>query len=156
MADDQNPHIRDEFSPLDALMRAALRRYGEFSTETIDGDVALMVIEMANEIIDDIRQHPYASAEDIALPYYTSLQDARPVNDTIIRSGLLARVADQQQSETTGTRYAQYYRHMNSLMWRKLNGNTAIHLRQVGDGTHPKNSLGRATSTINGLTPDEE
>ena len=54
-----NPHIRDKNSPLSVLIMQTLRRYGDFHPGTVDGDVMLMMMEFANTIIDDIRQHPY-------------------------------------------------------------------------------------------------
>ena len=151
--EDQNPHIRDTYSPLDTLMIQAFRRYGEFSAETIEGDAAMMVIEFGNEIVDDIHMHPYASAADKLIPYYESVTDSREIHDTIVRAGLLARFAMQQMSEQTNLYMGDYYKKMNGLMWRRLNDNTAIRLRQVDDGTNSDYLVTNKTKVVNGL-PD--
>ena len=54
-----NPHIRDNNSPLSTLALQALRRYGDFNSGSVDGDVMGMFVEFANMIIDEVRMHPY-------------------------------------------------------------------------------------------------
>ena len=49
-----NPQIRDLNSPLEELIMQALRRHGEFTTSTVDGDVSLMKMEFANEVLEEI------------------------------------------------------------------------------------------------------
>lgn len=150
MADlNHNPHIRDSYSPLDTLSKGAIRIYGEYSTDTIDGEVALMLLDFANMVIDDVRAHPYASDDDKALDYYTSITDAREVDDSIMRAGLLFLFAAQQRSEDAGVRQAFYYQTLNRQMWNRYNGNSRIKMRIVDGGTNPSYE-GSATSTING------
>jgi hypothetical protein len=69
-----NPHIRDVYSPLQKLSMQALRRYGEFAPESVDGNVLLMFIDFANEIIEDVRVHPYFS-DNYEIEYYTHMTD---------------------------------------------------------------------------------
>ena len=55
---DSNPHIKDDFSPLETLIFQALRRYGEYAPGSVDGETVLMMIEFANLVIEDVRRHP--------------------------------------------------------------------------------------------------
>ena len=160
-----NPHIRTSNSPLRTLAMQALRRFGDFSPSTVDGDVLLMFIEFANIVIDDIRQHPYSprttvittvngqkvtttSANDVS--YYTSADEVREVDDQIIVAGLLAQYALQQGSEKMQIYMPNYYRTMNRQLWNALNGNTQIRMRVVDDGTNPANINGLKTNVYNG------
>lgn len=148
---DEAPHIKDGPAPLRYLINRALYEFGEFSPDTIEADVAIMLIDFANEIVEDILSHPYATKADSQLDYYESLDDAREIHDQIMRTGLLARFLRQQGSERFGMEMSRYYRTMNQIMWRRLNGNTPIRMRQVGDGTNPSYAQTNKTNPINGL-----
>lgn len=114
----------------------ALRRYGEFSPGTVDGDVLLMFIDFANMVIDDVRMHPYAptkaatnqSGNTITVPvsfdYYVSLSDTRDIDDIIIVQGLLYHYAMQQGSDKLQMYMPMYHRTLNQQLWRRLNGYT--------------------------------
>lgn len=131
-----NPQIKDGRSPLQTLCMQALRRYGEFSPGTVDGDVLLMFIDFANMVIDDIRMHPYAPTSTtenangttttvpIAFNYYESLSDTRDIDDIIIVQGLLYHYAMQQGSEKLQMYMPMYHRTLNQQLWRRLNGYT--------------------------------
>ena len=131
-----NPQIKDGRTPLQTLCMQALRRYGEFSPGTVDGDVLLMFIDFANMVIDDIRMHPYAptkattnqSGNTITVPvsfdYYESLSDTRDVDDIIIVQGLLYHYAMQQGSDKLQLYMPMYHRTLNQQLWRRLNGYT--------------------------------
>lgn len=141
MADStSNPHIRDTYSPLETLAFNALRRYGDFTPGSVDGDVMLMFIGFANEIINEIRQHPYWDGTPIN--YYKSQTDAREIPDNIIETGLLAKYAEQQFSEKYQIYSPKYARTMNQLLWERLNGNTKISLR-VHDKTPTNETNGQ-------------
>ncbi len=153
MSDTQlNSHIADDYSPLETLIQQALRRYGEFSPSTMDGDVAMMFIEFANMVVDEVRNHPYHTGETIK--YYTSLQDRRTVPDPIMVNGMLLHYAVQQGSQKVQLYAPGYFRQLNQQLWYKLNGNTKIRLRVVDGGTH-RTSADGVTNTINGLTTNE-
>lgn len=138
---DSNPHIRDDYSPLQTLVFQALRRYGEMAPGTIDGDTALMFVEFANAILDEVRLHPYAP--DAELPYYEALTCARPVPDPVMIAGLLYHYSAQQGSEKIQLYMPGFYRTMNQHLWLAWNGNTAIRLRAPDDPV--------ARSATNGL-----
>jgi len=131
-----NPQIKNGRSPLQTMCMQALRRYGEFSPGTVDGDVLLMFIDFANMVIDDIRMHPYAptkattnqSGNTITVPvsfdYYESLSDTRDIDDIIIVQGLLYHYAMQQGSDKLQMYMPMYHRTLNQQLWRGLNGYT--------------------------------
>ena len=110
----------------------------------------MMMIEFGNEVIDDIRQHRYYVGSPV-LDYYISIDDARPINDSIIRSGLLFRYAMQQNSENTNLLGPAYWKTLNQQMWNDLAGNTKVRMRIVDDGTNPANSP-NTISSVSGLT----
>lgn len=151
-------HITDDFAPLEQLAIRALGRYGDFHPGTVIGDVSMMFLDFANEVIEDLRQHPYwgmlAQRDGITLNYYTALADKRPIPDPIVVAGLLYHYSLQQQSTKAEVYGPMYTRTMNSILWDRLNGNTAIQLRVVDDGAHSDSSQGFTTSEINGL-PEE-
>jgi len=126
----------------------ALRRFGEFSPGTVDGDVLLMFIEFANMIIDDVRMHPYHDGTDI--DYYTSVDEARAIDDQIIIAGLLYHYSLQQGSDKLQIYMPLYQRALNQQLWRKYNGNTRIQMRVVDNGTNKRNVNGGVTSAKNG------
>jgi hypothetical protein len=147
-----NSHIADDYSPLEILILQALRRYGEFSPSTMDGDVGLMFIEFANMVVDEVRNHPYHTGERIR--YYTALTDIRTVPDPIMVNGMLLHYAVQQGSQKVQLYAPNYFRQLNQHLWFKLNGNTKIRMRVVDNGTHPTSEDG-STNPINGLTTNE-
>ena len=144
-----NPHVRDKNSPLSALIMQALRRYGDFHPGTVDGDVMLMMLEFANTIIDDIRQHPYHDI-DYPLDYYESVEEVRDIPDPILVNGLLYHYALQQGSDKLQMYLPMYYQTMNRLLWQAKNGNTEIKMRVMDEGTNKRNLNGGTTSTFNG------
>ena len=143
-----NPHIRDNNSPLSTLALQALRRYGDFNSGSVDGDVMGMFVEFANMIIDEVRMHPYYDGVDIN--YYQSATDVRNIDDQIIIDGLLYHYAAQQGSEKLQIYTPQFQRILNQQMWAKYNGNTKLQLRTVDGGTNPRNINGAKTNTKNG------
>ena len=91
-----NPQIKDEFAPLETLIMAALRRYGEYQPSTVSGEAMELFLDFANSVVEDIRQHPYWNGQP--LDYYTSITDTRPIPDLIVQLGLCAHYAIQQLS----------------------------------------------------------
>jgi hypothetical protein len=147
-----NSHIDDDYSPLEVLILQTLRRYGEFSPATVDGDVAMMFIEFANMVVDEVRNHPYHTGEHIQ--YYTALPDRRTVPDPVMVNGMLLHYAVQQGSQKVQLYAPNYFRMLNQHLWYKLNGNTKIRMRVPDGGTHPTADDGK-TNPVNGLTTNE-
>ena len=115
-----NPQIRDNYSPLEELIMQALRRHGEFTPSTVDGDVSLMMMEFANEVLEEINSHPYWTG--LQLDPYISIQDARKVPDNIIVLGMLFHYAIQQHSSKAQTASEKYFRTMNQTLYRTKHG----------------------------------
>ena len=147
-----NPHIRDDYSPLSAIIMQVIRRDGEFHPSTIDAELAYMFLEFANEIVDDVLTHPYHTGE--AIDYYTAIDEARPIEDTILHAGLHARYATQQGKGSMQYLVPMYARKLNQRLWHKLNGNTPIQMHIPDGGTNRANVAGRTTSLTSGLTSD--
>lgn len=143
-----NPQIRENYSPLNTLVMQAIRRYGDFHPGTIDGDVMLMFMEFANQIIDEIRMHPYHDGSDI--DYYQSPTDVRAVRDPILIQGMLYHYALQQGSEKIQMYMPMYNKILNQMLWQDLNGNTKIQMKVVDDGTNKRNTGGGTTDENNG------
>ena len=88
---------REKFSPLEDLVRSALVRAGNFSPSRIDGEVMMMMIELANRVVEDVRKHPYWNGGD--LDYYNDPTEFRAIPDMIMIDGLTAHYLIQQGSE---------------------------------------------------------
>lgn len=110
------PHRSSPYGALSDLVYQALRRYGDMNPATIDGDVMLMFIGLANEVIEEILRHPYWGGGDVE--YYTSQEDVRGIPDEIMVTGLLARYAEQQSSDKLNLYLPKFYRAMNSILYR--------------------------------------
>jgi hypothetical protein len=132
-----NPQVTDDFSPLSILIQQSLRRYGNFAPGTVDGDTKLMMLEFANDTIEDLRMHPYWDNKDV--PYYKSLEDKRPIPDEIMKTGLIFYYAAQQDSSKIQTGGAAYYKRMNSILYERKYGDQRIKLVPMDGGSRPLN-----------------
>jgi hypothetical protein len=121
-----NPHISESFSPLETLIMSALRRYGTVSAATISADVALMMLEFANNVVEDIRSHPYWDGTPIE--YYISLTDRRNIPDEIVVAGMLSYFCLQQQSSKAQIFGPTYYRRTNQILYNRLYGNKRLEI----------------------------
>ncbi len=132
-----SPHIRAGNSPLDSLIEDALFKFGVFAPSTIDGDLNQLMLAFANEVLDEIEEHPYW--DEPPVPHYVSIHDARPVEDTIIVHGLLAKYAIHQRSNSAQIYWPQYQQRMSARLWQKISGGGKIELRPHGkqEGTSP-------------------
>lgn len=112
-----SPHIRDEFSPMESLALRALRRYGDMSVSTTDGETILTFIDYANSVLDDVMGHPYWK-KGVVVPYYKHQEEARPIPDNIMIEGLLAKLAVDKESKKARQYMATYFSSMNSVLLR--------------------------------------
>lgn len=127
---------KGKYSPLRALVIAALKRFGDFSAGTTSGEVMAMFIEFANRIIEDVRVHPYWTGGDIS--YYTSVDESRPIPDLIMIDGLVAHYAAQQGSQKAQIFSPLFYRNMNQILYERRYGNgplDALAVDKVSDTT---------------------
>ncbi len=115
-----NPQIRSDYSPLEELIMQALRRHGEFTPSTVDGDVSLMMLEFANEVIEEINSHPYWTG--LVIEPYVSIQDARAIPDNIIVLGMLFHYSVQQGSSKSQYASEKFFRTMNQNLYRTKHG----------------------------------
>lgn len=112
----RNPHVTNDYAPLEDLIFKALRRFGDMHPGTVDGDVNLMMVEFANDIIDEVNAHPYRDDAD-PISYYDALQDRRAIPDNVIVNGLLYHYAFQQASAKAELYRARYYRTLNQTLY---------------------------------------
>lgn len=132
--DDTRLHPQEEVdggTPLAALISSALRRYGD-GAATVGGNTVLMMVEFANEIIDDIRMHVYASDTDMVMPYYSHPSETRDIDDAVVIAGLQAKYATQQvDGQKASYLISAYYKSLNQSLWRRKHGNGPIELKVV-------------------------
>jgi len=123
---DSNPQLRTGVTELAKLCSDALREFGDFSPGSVRGDTGLMLLGFANNVIDEVRAHPYWPGT--RLDYYEQANDKRLIPDNIIRAGIKFFYADQQGSAKAGTYGQSFLRTMNRELWYQLNGNTKIQM----------------------------
>jgi hypothetical protein len=128
-----SPHIAEPYSPLEILVFAALRRYGDMHPGTVDGEVMMMFTEFGNLVIEDLRAHPYWEGVDI--DYYTHPSEIRPIPDPIMVTGLLYHYSIQQQSNKVEAYGPMYFKGMNRILFNRKYGNGKIELSPVDRGT---------------------
>lgn len=151
-----SPHIKGGgYTPLETLITRAIRRYGDFSIGVTDPEVYQLFLDFANNIVEEIRQHPYWDPET-ELNYYVNPSEIRPIPDEIMVAGLLFFYATQQQSVKANTYGPLFFRAMNTILWNRKNGNTKIQARVVDGGSNPDYSRGSTTNEVNGLVTEAE
>ena len=124
-----NPHIKNAPSPLRTLIGQALRRYGDFSGASVQGEAASMFIEFANAIIEDWNFHPHQRAASIVpLDYYASVDDSRCLPDIVVLMGLLMHYSAQQASDKFAMYQAQYYQALNREAYTLLTSGKNVRL----------------------------
>lgn len=114
------PQKESPFSALSMLIMKALRRFGDFNPGTVEGETNLMFMDFANEIIEDIRLHPYWDGSTIN--YYIHLEEKRPIPDQVVVNGLLAKYSEQQDSDKKKMYEAKYLRSLNMYLYERAYG----------------------------------
>ena len=133
-------------APLENLVALALRRYGDFSSRRVTGDVVLMMIEFANEVAEMINSHPYY--DGVTIEYYTSQTDARPIEDAIMVRGLLALYAEQQVSEKYPNSRMEFIKHLNSILYSRKFKGTVRHEFVPTENSDPMRTVNGAESKL--------
>jgi hypothetical protein len=134
---------QEKFTPLESLVRSALVRAGNFSPSRVDGEVMMMMIELANRVVEDIRQHPYWTGGDI--DYYTDTQERRPIPDMIMIDGLTAHYFIQQGSEKAMVFLQLYQSNMTNVLHQRTNGNKPYERSIMDGGSNPSYNWEAAT-----------
>ena len=91
----------------------------------------MMMIELANRVIEDVRQHPYWDGGDI--DYYTDIQERRPIPDMIMIDGLSTHYFIQQGSDKAMVHLQLYQSNMANILHQRAYGNKP-YTRSVTDG----------------------
>ncbi len=150
MADLTAPHVAGggSSSPLSDLVRQGLALMGDSSAKRSTGDLEHLMIFFANQIIDEVRNHPYW--DGVEVDYYTSSTEKRGIPDMVMVTGLAAKYATQQASQKAGALLSGpsgYYKTLNRKLWeRRFTPGTAIELKPIEqtDGTVYETDLDRA------------
>lgn len=123
-----NPQITGSpYAPLETLIMDALRDYGETNPGSMYADVSTMFLGFANQIIEDLRAHPYFDLPD--LDYYVALTETRTIPDTIVKAGLKHYYALQQVSVKAKIYEPAYYKTMNTVLYNRKYGNAPIEVQ---------------------------
>ena len=122
----QKPFVagKEKFSPLEDLVRSALVRAGNFSPSRIDGEVMMMMIELANRVVEEVRKHPYWSGGDIN--YYNDPTESRDIPDMVMIDGLTAHYLLQQGSDKAMVFLQIYQSNLTDTLFTRTNGNKKI------------------------------
>jgi hypothetical protein len=120
---------REKFSPLEDLVRSALVRAGNFSPSRIDGEVMMMMIELANRVVEDVRKHPYWNGGD--LDYYNDPTEFRAIPDMIMIDGLTAHYLIQQGSEKAVMFLQLYQALMTDILLTRQDSNKTYSIKPI-------------------------
>lgn len=147
---------REKFSPLEDLVRSALTRAGNFSPSRIDGEVMMMMIELANRVIEDARKNPYWGGGEI--DYYNDPTQWRPIPDMVMIDGLTAHYLIQQGSEKAMVFLKMYQANLSDTLHHRVYGNKSYEFSVTDGGSNKKyvpktkDKTTTTTSTTDGVT----
>jgi hypothetical protein len=127
-----SPQIVDPYAPLEQLAQRAISRLGELGVSTVEAETYLKFIDYANAILDDVMAHPYWE-KGKEIPYYNHQTEKRPVPDTVMVPGLLARFAADMDSRKAQVYFGEYYNRLNQVLTRWKFGVGAEFEMQVVD-----------------------
>lgn len=128
---------REKFSPLEDLVRSALVRAGNFSPSRVDGEVMMMMIELANRVVEDVRKHPYHDGK-VDIDYYNDPTELRAIPDMIMIDGLTSHYLIQQGSEKAIMFLQMYQATMTDILLTRLDGNKRYFAKVMDGGSNPR------------------
>lgn len=127
---------KEKFSPLEDLVRSALVRAGNFSPSRIDGEVMMMMIELGNRVIEDVRKHPYWTGGEV--DYYNDPTQNRPIPDIVMIDGLTAHYLLQQGSDKAMVFLQIYQSNLTDILWTRNYSNNKITVNIKDGGSNPR------------------
>lgn len=127
---------KEKFSPLEDLVRSALVRAGNFSPSRIDGEVMMMMIELGNRVIEDVRKHPYWEGGEI--DYYNDPTENRSIPDIVMIDGLTAHYLLQQGSDKAMVFLQIYQSNLTDILWTRNYANKKISVNIKDGGSNPR------------------
>tara|TARA_B100000212_G_scaffold342369_1_gene329124 strand:+ start:7696 stop:8220 length:525 start_codon:yes stop_codon:yes gene_type:complete len=125
-------------SPLEDLVRSALVRAGNFSPSRVDGEVMMMMIELANRVIDEVRKNPYWQGGDI--DYFNDPTECRAIPDMVLIDGLTAHYLLQQGSDKAMVFLQLYQTNLFDTLHYLSNGNKAYTFKVKDGGSNKRYS----------------
>lgn len=134
----QKPYAagKNSYSPLEDLVRSALTRAGNYSPSRIDGEVMMMMIELANRVVEEVRRHPYWTGGDI--DYYNDPTEWRPINDLVMIDGLTAHYFIQQGSEKAMVFLQLYQANLTDTLLERDIGNKKLEFNIKDGGSNKR------------------
>lgn len=106
---------------LQTMADNTLRRYGEGAASIGDAQIALMFIDFANEILDEMMLHPYWN-KGVVEPFL-HMEDRRPeISSVVMEAGLLWKYAVRQKSRNADQYAAHFFRLMNNRFYLEAFG----------------------------------
>ncbi len=134
----QKPYAagKNNYSPLEDLVRSALTRAGNYSPSRIDGEVMMMMIELANRVVEEVRRHPYWTGGDI--DYYNDPTEWRPINDLVMIDGLTAHYFIQQGSEKAMVFLQLYQANLTDTLLERDIGNKKLEFNIKDGGSNKR------------------
>ena len=127
---------KNNYSPLEDLVRSALTRAGNYSPSRIDGEVMMMMIELANRVVEEVRRHPYWTGGDI--DYYNDPTEWRPINDLVMIDGLTAHYFIQQGSEKAMVFLQLYQANLTDTLLERDIGNKKLEINIKDGGSNKR------------------
>lgn len=127
---------KEKFSPLEDLVRSALVRAGNFSPSRIDGEVMMMMIELGNRVIEDVRKHPYWTGGEVN--YYNDPTQSRQIPDMVMIDGLTAHYLLQQGSDKAMVFLQIYQSNLTDILWTRNYANNKITVNIKDGGSNPR------------------
>jgi hypothetical protein len=127
---------KNNYSPLEDLVRSALTRAGNYSPSRIDGEVMMMFIELANRVVEEVRRHPYWTHGDI--DYYNDPTEWRPINDLVMIDGLTAHYFIQQGSEKAMVFLQLYQANLTDTLLERDIGNKKLEINIKDGGSNKR------------------
>jgi hypothetical protein len=138
------------YTPLESLVRSSLTRSGNFSPSRVDGEIMMMMIELANRVIEDVRKHPYWAGGDI--DYFNDPTECRDIPDMIMIDGLTAHYMIQQGSEKANVFLNIYQSNMSDLLHTRAYGNKPYAISIMDGGSHPSYKPKQSSTTTSTTT----
>mgnify|MGYP001408043027 FL=1 len=91
----------------------------------------MMMIELANRVVEEVRKHPYWLGGDIN--YYNDPTESRDIPDMVMIDGLTAHYLLQQGSDKAMVFLQIYQSNLTDTLFTRTNGNKKIVLN-IRDG----------------------
>ena len=101
----------------------------------------MMMIELANRVVEDVRKHPYWTGGDI--DYFNDPTESRAIPDMVMIDGLTAHYLLQQGSDKAMVFLQIYQSNLTDTLFTRTNGNKKIVRQHKGRWFKPARTVTR-------------